>query len=146
MWEKKDNMDGVSDLSNPHDADNLYKWSSSGSAADGTLFMDFLSKLNNTCDGAGVTACDGICTCGLAGHTDWRIPNIKELQSIVDYGRSGPASSVPGSTVADGYWSSTSFADNPLLAWSVHFSTGNGGDIGIKNDSDLHARAVRGGS
>jgi hypothetical protein len=41
----------------------------------------------------------------LGGHNDWRVPNIKELQSIVNYGRASPTSSVPGSTAADLYWS-----------------------------------------
>ena|SRR5262249_21932172 len=35
---------------------------------------------------------------GLGGHSDWRIPNPKELQSLVDYSRKIPASSVPGAT------------------------------------------------
>jgi len=45
--------------------------------------------------GEGVIWEDALAACEtleLAGHDDWRLPNAKELQSIVDYGRS------PGST------------------------------------------------
>lgn len=34
----------------------------------------------------------GISTCRVGGHADWRLPNAKELQSIVDYRRSPDAS------------------------------------------------------
>ena len=103
MWEIKDEAGGV------HDKDNLYSWSDSGTAADGSLFADdgFLDTLNNKCDGDENISCttDEDCTsignelCGLAGYRDWMIPNVKILQSIVDYSADDPSSSVPGARV-----------------------------------------------
>jgi hypothetical protein len=92
-----------------------------------------------------------------AGYTDWRIPNVKELQSIVDYERSSPSvdpvfdtGCTPGCTVttcsctwAGYYWSSTSYALNPVEAWIVNFSTG-WNSVLDKDDNNL-VRAVRGG-
>src|SRR2546423_1911016 len=45
VWELKNSNGGV------HDVEGSYTWSSGGTAADGTLFTDFLSTLNNKCDG-----------------------------------------------------------------------------------------------
>ncbi len=60
----------------------------------------------------------------LAGHSDWRLPNAKELQSIVDYTRSPTATQSPAisplfqvTRLADGdypfYWTSTSHLEGP---------------------------------
>jgi hypothetical protein len=65
------------------------------------------------------------------GHADWRLPNVKELMSIVDYGLGGdgvnPAIDTtffPNTQLA-GYWSSTICAANPDgLAWYVNFYYG----------------------
>jgi hypothetical protein len=59
-----------------------------------------------------------------AGHTNWRLPNAKELQSIVDYtrapdaidnGRRGPAiDPVFNITISESwFWTSTTFLDGP---------------------------------
>src|SRR5262249_51898027 len=84
----------------------------------------------------------------LGGHNDWRIPNVRELQSIVDYSKPFPgptvASSLPGLTAADFYWSSTSHATLPSEnAWQVNFI--HGYTTFDRKFGALRVRAVRGG-
>jgi hypothetical protein len=69
-------------------------------------------------------------SCGLTDGSvagDWRVPNITELESLVDLQNSSP--SLPTghpftSVVASFYWSSTSGVSNPSNAWFVNFNTG----------------------
>jgi hypothetical protein len=51
-----------------HDVNNRYAWSNTGTAADGNAYTDFLDPLNAD---------------GFGGHSDWRLPAISELQSIL---------------------------------------------------------------
>jgi len=143
MWEKKDNLDGSTNPADPHDADNLYSWSSSRIVPDGTTFTDFLFALD------GGTSEDGVATSGcFAGHCDWRLPSVEELAGIVDRtqgtcgGGSGPCTDpILGSMQADGYWSATTFAASAIRVWLVDFG-GGGLAEGGKNAS-LFVRAVR---
>jgi hypothetical protein len=133
MWEKKSTDGSI------HNWGNAYTWADA--------FSTFIGGLN-----AGA---------GFAGHTDWRLPNVKELQSIIDYQNYDPAVSPaltanctgigPGCTVttcsctnsAD-YWSSTTYWHYPEYAWGVWFLNGT-----VHNDgkgSINGVRAVRGGS
>jgi hypothetical protein len=78
-----------------------------------------------------------------AGFSDWRLPNVKELQSIVDYSVYSPSINgtfFPG-TQSDYYWSGTTKASSTGTAWDVGF--GNG-DVGLGNKTyETYVRPVR---
>ena len=80
-----------------------------------------------------------------AGHDDWRLPNVRELQSIVDYGRFGPSIDPVFGALSLGYWSSTSLADSPASGWYVNFLAGHIYDDD-GNFDDNNVRAVRRGT
>jgi Protein of unknown function (DUF1566) len=92
---------------------------------------------------------------GFAGHTDWRLPNIRELLSIVDYSRSNPPihpvfGPTRGISNYAAYWSSTSWVgyQPEFSAWAVEFADSYTNAVGVLvfgKSSALHARAVRGG-
>lgn len=77
---------------------------------------------------------------------DWRLPNVREFQSLVDYGRSNPAlpDNHPFTGVQAFYWSSTT-APDPDLAWDV-FIGGSGEAEGFSKEIvDNYVWCVRGG-
>jgi hypothetical protein len=133
MWEKKDDLDGARNSSDPHDADNPYTWSNTGEPGDGSAFTSFLSSLNG-----------GGC---FAGECDWRLPTRDELQTILSEAQ--PCVTSPcidpvfGPTAPSVYWSSTSDAMCPTDAWSVDFNDGS--VYGPDKSTSYAARAVRGG-
>lgn len=59
---------------------------------------------------------------------DWRLPNVHEMHTLVDYHQYEPAlpSGHPFTGVqwAD-YWSSTTITESTLYAWTVHLRTGS---------------------
>jgi len=83
-----------------------------------------------------------------AGHEDWRLPNVRELQSIVDYGRFSWAIDPVFRALSEPYWSSTSYAASPILAWVIFFEDGLvGGAVGAgAKESRNYVRAVRSGA
>jgi hypothetical protein len=80
----------------------------------------------------------------LGGSTDWRLPNINELTSIVDDTTSEPAiSSVFVNTTSYYYWSSTTYASYTFFAWRVSFS--NGFQYYNNKTDSYYVRCVRAG-
>jgi len=79
----------------------------------------------------------------LGGHSDWRLPNIVELKTIIDYGRSDPAIDPVFSCVSSYYWSATTDAGFTGLAWVVYFY--DGGDGWYHKSNSFYVRCVRGG-
>ena len=58
-----------------------------------------------------------------AGENDWRLPNKKELMSLVNYEIYNPASRFPDMSL-NWVWSSSSKEYDKYHAWCVHFSYG----------------------
>ncbi len=78
IWEVKQDKDGTQNYANPHDADNKYTWYDStldaengqaGKFGEGKNTEEFIKKLNENKFG---------------GFSDWRLPTIRELTSIVN--------------------------------------------------------------
>jgi hypothetical protein len=80
----------------------------------------------------------------LDGYSDWRLPNKRELISIVDYSVYNPSlDSTFENNTSSNYWSSTSYASNSDNAWIMVMSNGYT-HYNLKTNS-LYVRCVRGG-
>ena len=119
IWENKTDDNSI------HDRDNVYTWQDTQDI--------FIATLNSQSFG---------------GHTDWRLPTIKELSTIVDSSIPSPGPTINTNyfpnTRSSYYWSSTTNVHTPINAWVIGFYDGNM-DGYAKSNYDGYVRAVRGG-
>ena len=79
------------------------------------------------------------------GHSDWRLPNTRELCSIVNKGTAVPAVDTdyfPNTVVSSIYWTPTLDAADADFVWPVYFRYGYISKVSKTNSN--HVRAVRG--
>lgn len=83
---------------------------------------------------------------GFAFHNDWRLPNFKELMSLVESACAEPAINLtlfPFTPSSIRFWSSTPVRTTPNSAQNVGFGSGyNGPSL---KDNTYHVRLVRAG-
>jgi hypothetical protein len=138
IWEMKTKKDGVKNYEDPNDADNNYTWYDSNPATNGgnpgEIGNDtevFLKALNDAHYGS---------------FSDWRLPTIKELASIVNYSIASPKPMINAgyfpNTQSLPYWSSTTYASDTYGAWYISFGGGYGPSA---KSHSYYVRAVRGG-
>jgi len=132
IWENKTEDGSI------HDKDNTCWWYDPLDPnffipGNGMNTMDFIDTLNISHFG---------------GYSEWRIPTIKELGTIINYDISGPGPKPTintyyfSNTQASFYWSATSFAYSTSYAWGVDLY--NGYDNHNPKSLNYYVRAVRG--
>ncbi len=78
----------------------------------------------------------------LNGFSDWRVPTIKELQTIVDITKAKPAIYDQFRFIEPtSYWSSNEDITNPGYGWYVGFKSG--ATFKDSKDYDCYVRCVR---
>ena len=134
IWEVK------TDDNSERDKDNTYRWGGltaigrDSSNREGDYYDDWNNLVNTANSGN-----------GLCGFTDWRVPDIEELRSIVDYSRTNPSIDINyfPNTRSDWYWSASPDAGSSYNAWRLYFDVGRDYD-NDRNDNYL-VRLVRSG-
>ena len=135
IWEVKTDDGGI------HDKDNTYRWGGKTALVTQQARDDGWGDFYDDWD----TLVDGSNDASLCGFSDWRVPTLMELDSIVDADRINPStdSNYFPNTRSSRYWSSSPRAYGSSSAWIVYFYDGYG--YYSNRSSNNYVRLVRGG-
>ena len=136
--------------------DNIYTVPGDGTVTDtrtGLMWKQCLEgQTGADCTGGSATAmnwADALTHAqghSFAGYSDWRLPNSKELESLVEHCRVAPAINEDifrNALSSSRVWSGSPYAGGSNSAWYVNFSNGNAD--GGSRSSGYHVRLVRAG-
>ncbi|WP_319380288.1 DUF1566 domain-containing protein [Thiomicrorhabdus sp.] len=149
IWEMKTDMARGTDL---HSNDDVFNWYNSDPASNGGA-VGYADNVGDVCTGYDANDSATFCNteafvarvnaAGFCGATDWRLPSLIELQSIVHYGRTSP-------TIDQNYFAnvtnriylvSTPTAHSTYFAKSISFDSG--GSALSSRDSGSRVMLVR---
>ncbi len=123
-------------------------WLKNANCFGGVIWEDAINAANTLQNGE----------CGLNDGSeagDWRLPNIRELKSLIDFAYRGPALSNTAGTgqwqegdpftgvlgYTYWYWSSTTWAANTVYAWTISLDSASESSSD-KDDLEYDARHV----
>ncbi len=127
-------------------------WLKDADALGRNIWTDALTRVAELNSGTDFSAAEYT----VGTYTDWRFPNLFELESLRDMAYYGPCISntagtgkwTPGDPFVDVqsyyYWSGTSFANNTVYAWYVYMDFGS---VSFNDKSNsIYVWPVRGGN